>query len=536
MNANKSRFRGAFRVCAVLFSAVSVLVLTLLLSSCNGIMLPSKNVMNVDIGSILVQYQDSGGAGQTIAEESNFTGRYSGVSGAVMITSSSSSATGQVTGRAYNIYTGELLASVKDGEELGFIESFGIPSEQVAGIFYAYRDGAVYIYNEDGSVAVVVAYSADALSFESYENGFSFNGVDYYVINGFVLVGGFNSLESTYFRSSTEYLGRYYYVSDSSTFVFDESGKLIYQYIVPSYADDSFVYVLNNGNLLIQCIYQVIDGEEYDYIINDTRYKLMTYFVNIETGNESKSTLGYIVREMINSYYDENFTSVYDESVENMAVITEIENNRLDTNQQINHISLSNNLITLFSYDDVVKGALDVVRISEDRYIVYTSAGNILVDSAGRLIGQLNNYRCITEKYIVASGKIYDHDLVSLLDLSVDGYAYFDCIGDNIVLSRHNNGADEIYLFSGSAPVYLCDAEFYTTVYNGYLIKKVDKYSYYDEDGTHLVDSESLITWFSSNTDGDTTRVVGYAYASEEDIYHYYVLEYSNVENIIRER
>ena len=157
MNANKSRFRGAFRVCAVLFSAVSVLVLTLLLSSCNGIMLPSENVMNVDIGSILVQYQDSGGAGQTIAEESNFTGRYSGVSGAVMITSSSSSAPGQVTGRAYNIYTGELLASVKDGEELGFIESFGIPSEQVAGIFYAYRDGAVYIYNEDGSVDVMNA-------------------------------------------------------------------------------------------------------------------------------------------------------------------------------------------------------------------------------------------------------------------------------------------------------------------------------------------------------------------------------------------
>ena len=64
---------------------------------------------------------------------------------------------------------------------------------------------------------------------------------------------------------------------------------------------DNSVYILGNGNLLIQGLYSVADGEEFDYFYEDDtgRWKCFTYtaLFNIETGEVTEINPGYIIKD-----------------------------------------------------------------------------------------------------------------------------------------------------------------------------------------------------------------------------------------------
>lgn len=497
----------------------------MILSLCSCELLPdpnNKKPTKVTIDDLMQKQENQGGASQAIAEISSIRGVPEAISGNLLLTAE----VGEET-TVYHIYNLELarhLVSVPDTKSIGFVSSFLQNGKNAEGIYYVIHENVMFIYNSDGSEAIASYYSADGnYPIGDSLNGFSFNGVEYYVRDGFVVYEGDNPLESDYFNASVEYLGRHYYLEeDQAVFVFDALGQPVYEFHRPSYAEDCHIFVLGNGNVFIQYTYETIEGEDYDYIRNAIRHRVVSIFANLERGTVTNPVIEYLVGKMENAFTDKDFNKRYTDRVDNVALILDIDNHRIDENEPGRYIILSDSLIELVAMQDVVSGALDIVRISNNRNLVKTASGSLLVAGDCTVIGQLNNYRCITEKYIVTSGKIYDHDLKPLIDLSKDGYAYVTDVGDNIILSKVENNVLGLYLFKGEAPMFLGAYSDFIPCSEGYAMKEEGIYHYYDENGNRLVSTVNEIEWMDYfSAEGGKVNRVGYAISETGDVTYY---------------
>ncbi len=501
------------------------LAVVMILSLCSCNILPDPNIKSsakISIDDLMQKQENQNGASQTIAEIASIRGLPSAISGNLLLTAEADEET--TVYHIYNLEFARHLVSVPDTKEIGFVSSFLQNDKNAEGIYYVINENVMYIYNSDGTEAIASYYSENGqYPIGDSLNGFSFNGIEYYVRDGFVVYEGENPLESDYFNASVEYLDRHYYIEDDeAVFVFDALGQPIYEFHRPSYAEDCHIFVLGNGNLFIQYTYETIEGEEYDYIRNAIRHKVVSIFANLERGTVTNPAVSYLVGNIENAFTDEDFNTRYTDRVDNVALILDIDNRRIDENAPGRYIILSDNLIELVAMQDVVSGALDILRISYDRNLVKTASGSLLVAGDCTVIGQLNNYRCITEKYIVTSGKIYDHDLNPVIDLVEDGFAYVTDVGDNIILSKVENDILCLYLFKGGEPLLLGAYTDFIPCFEGYAMKEEDVYRYYDENGNRLLSTVNKIEWidYLATADGKVSHV-GYAVSQTGDVTYY---------------
>ncbi len=511
------KLRKALLVTLVLLACVFVLPL---LTSCEQITVGGSQ-KPITIDEVFTKHENTDYSNQKIETVYYISGTPVAISGDVLICEKE-----QSTINVYNLATETLISRVSGSEQVGFIGSYerasSIPDSSAttcAGIFYVIsgseENRKISIYSSDGKEALSVPYSEEDFELVTEDNAFSVNGTAYYVKDGQVLVEGYNPLESEYFSKSTEYHGCYYYLSEDRVFVFNGNGEIRYEYIVPSYASEANIFVLENGNVFVQYVYEVIEGEEYDYIKGAKKYKIVSILANIMQMTETMPSLDYIVNSIYNSYTTENFRDMFTVRVSNIARITEIKNNRIDTNEPSKYISLSDNLIELFSYFDIVNGALNISRVSNDRYLVSTATGNILVSGSSVVIGQVNNYKCITEKYILSGGRIYDHDLVMIYDLTIDGFTFYDTVGDNIILSKLVDEKTVYYLFDGNGTTEICSSESFSLGIEGYSVKNDDgSYSYYNEIGKFIAKTDGYVNWIYSN---EGKKYIGISYDSDGD-------------------
>ncbi len=524
---------------------LTLLLLTaLFLSSCSELVLPSVRGESVTIDEFLVKIENRQSAEQTIAGMPAMKGIPQRISGDVIITEETTD--GNPIVRLYNLLTGKLLRTIDDGHEVGFVSDHLNSPANAAGIYYMVHNDILYVCNADGSEAISTFYGkedggerddteGDDVSegslwpnvteglFTDSLNGFSFNGVNYFVRDGAIVFEGDHPLESSYFNASVEYGGLYYYIGEDLAFVFDEKGTLLYEYRLPSYAVLSNIFVLNNGNLFMQYAYTVIDGEEYDTVVGAEKYKLVSILANVEKRTETEPILSFFVVDCHNAFTDEDFHERYTEKVTNLATIIEIKNKRVDENALPRSIVLTDNLIELFSPNDIVTGAVNFQRISYDRYLVTTSAGSLLASGDGTVLGQLNNYLCITEKFIVTSGAVYDHDLNQIYVLSEEGYTYYTSVGNNIILSRILEEKAYLYLFSDNEPRLIGEVQDFLTCFEGYALKGDDeRYHYYNENAEELIATEGVIQWIYDKTEEGVSNHVGYIVDAEgnTDYYH----------------
>lgn len=512
-----------------------LLTATMIFSLCSCELLPDpskKTSASVTIDDLMQKQENRNGASQSIAEISSIIGVPRAVSGHLLMTVEESE-DGAVC-HIFNLDLAKKLISVPDTQSIGFVSSFLQNGKNAEGIYYLINENVMYVYNCDGTQALASYYSEDGYyPFADSLNGFSFNGIEYYVRDGFVVYEGDNPLESDYFNASVEYLGRHYYLKEEeAVFVFDSLGQPVYEFHRPSYAEDCRIFVLGNGNVFIQYTYETIEGEDYDYIRNAIRHKVVSIFANLERGTVTNPAIEYLVGKMENAFTDGDFDERYTDRVDNVALILDFKNSRIDENEPGRYIILSDSLIELVAMQDVVSGALDILRISYDRNLVKTASGSLLVAGDCTVIGQLNNYRCITERYIVTSGKIYDHDLTPLIDLAEGGYTYYTDVGDNIILSKAENGVLGLYLFKGGEPSFICEYADFTACYEGYAVKEGEVYRYYDENGGRIASTVSRIEWieYLVTVDGRVSRI-GYAVGNTGDV-TYYRLSYNAVDII----
>ena len=358
------------RVLPLVLAALMILSLT----SCSLLPDPTKKTTKVTIDDLMLKQENQNGASQTISEMKSIKGVPIAISGNLLLTSESLVVGGEMNtiSRVYNLALGKQLVSIADERSVGFVSQFLKNAKNAEGLYYVINENVMYIYNSNGTQAIASYYSEDgSYPIADTLNGFSFNGTEYYVRDGLVVYEGDNPLESDYFNASVEYLGRYYYLKeDEVVFVFDNLGKPMYEFHRPSYAEDSHIFVLGNGNVFIQYTYEVLEGEDYNFISHGKKHKIVSIFANIERNTVTEPVIDYLVSSMENAFTNEDFNKHYTERVDNVAQIIDITNKRIDENAPARYIVLSDNLIELFSMQDVVHGALDVIRISYDRNLV----------------------------------------------------------------------------------------------------------------------------------------------------------------------
>lgn len=518
--------------------AVSILlVCVFLFSSCSEILLPSNRTVSVSIDEFMVKVKDKEGSDQTISSMPAIIGVPRSVSGDVIITEETTGALPIV--RVYNLTSGKLLRTIDDGCPVGFVSDHLERPENASGIFYVNHFDIMYICSADGNEVISTYHdtehpslnegmsSPNAPIFTDSLNGFAYNGVEYFVRDGAVVYEEARPLESDYFNASVIYKDLYYYISDKLVFVFNGEGTLLYEYRLPSYAKNANIFVLQSGNIFVQYTYAAMEGEDYDFVWNNSKYKIVSILADVRKNSETMPILSFLVSDLRNDFTDADFYEHYTEKVTNMARVLPIKNKRLDENEPLQNVVLSNSLLELFSLFDVVTGALDITRVSEDRYLVTTSAGGLLMAGDGSLIGQLNNYRCITEKFILTSGAIYDHDLNLILDLIAEEYTYYTTVGANIILSKVEDQTVGLYLFTGETPRFLAEAATFHPCYEGYIVQTKEGYAYFDENSTHLRTVPGEIIWIYESCENDKYSRVGY-YLGKDGNVTYYRLQYTN--------
>ena len=515
-----------------------LLVCVLLFSSCSEIVLPSDRAVSVAIDEFMVKIENKEGANQTLFSMPEMFGVPRAVSGDVIITEEETENIPVV--RVYNLTSGKLLRTVDDGCPVGFISDHLENPENASGIFYVNHFNIMYICNADGEEIISTYHDVehpiedregkvpDAPIFSDSLNGFSYNGVEYFVRDGAVVYEEVNPLESDYFNASVVYKDLHYYISEKCVFVFDGEGALLYEYFLPSYAENSHIFVLQSGDVFVQYTYTAIEGEEYDFAWGEQKHKIVSILANVHKNSETLPILSFLVSDLRNDFTDEDFYERYTEKVTNMARVRHIQNKRVDENEPMQDVVLSNALLELFSLFDVVTGATNITRISEDRYLVTTAAGGLLMAGNGDRIGPLNNYSCITEKFILTSGAIYDHDLNPVLDLIQEEFTYYASVGNNIILSKVEDQTVGLYLFTGGEPVYLSDASGFHYCYEGYIVENADGFAYYDENGNHLRTVAGEIIWIYETVEKDLNTRVGY-YVTEDGTVTYYRLQFASV-------
>ncbi|MBQ7365354.1 MAG: hypothetical protein IJW46_07130 [Clostridia bacterium] len=506
-------------------------VLLVSATGCNLLPDPSGRRNSVTIDDLMLKQENQNGAGQTITAMGSMKGVPSAISGKLLITVDEM-LSGSVY-RVYNMETRKELARVSDTRKVGFLSSLLTDGTNIEGIYYIINENVMYIYNSDGTQAIASYYSVDgSYPLEDTLNGFSFNGTEYYVRDGMVIYEGDNPLESEFFNASVEYNGNHYYIeNEEAIFVFDPMGKTLYEFHRPSYAENAHIFVLGNGNVFIQYTYETVAGEAYDYILEGKQHKIVSILANIARGTVTEPVVDFLVVTIENAFTNDDFHTRYTERVNNVAQIVDIANKRIDENAPARYIILSDSLIELFSMQDVINGALDIIRISYDRNLVRTAAGSLLVAGDCTVIGQINNYRAITEKFIMTSGKIYDHDLNALFDLTASGYTYHDCVGDNIILTKVVDDTARLYLYTGSDFTYISDMANYISCFEGYAVSDGSSYRYFDENGKLLATTYESINWIYSDVDIAHATHVGYAHTAEGDI-EYYQLDFTPVDSL----
>ncbi len=234
-------------------------------------------------------------------------------------------------------------------------------------------------------------------------------------------------------------VGDYYYAyadinAKSSIYVYNASLLLVQQYQVPSYASGS-VWILNNGNLLIQYRYVtdfLADEDDYDVVANGGKYVLESYVLNVKNGKLKEADLEdwYVTdvtaRDVV-WYNDPEAgwdTDGFNADIENIAVASPIKDKLLDTAETAKkHVILSKKGKPGDVIDGYIAGmdASTLVMLTTNRFAVKNYAGKwYLLNEEGNNLGEIPNPATLVknEKYMVIGDRIYDYNLAMLYDVS----------------------------------------------------------------------------------------------------------------------
>lgn len=240
---------------------------------------------------------------------------------------------------------------------------------------------------------------------------------------------------------------KFYYdvVEDYESYVniYDASFKLVKKIVGPSDATTTSMFVLSDGNVLIQSIYPVVDGEGDIEFIQDgyngpvlVKYDLVTSVYNVETGETKAFDVNYMVNSLKNKL-DESFVETFvADKIDNLAKIVEIVDKKIDENNAV-YASVRTSDLRVIGYlgQEVAEQSDIATLVADNRFTVTDKSGKTyLINEKAEVIGEVSaNIMFQNGIFIDATHtKAYDTDL----NLKFDANSY----------AKYNRGREGLFL------------------------------------------------------------------------------------------
>ena len=306
-------------------------------------------------------------------------------------------------------------------------------------------------------------------------------------------IGRVSTLSNFNYNFSNIKSDNYYYQiqeGNGRAFIFDKSLNLVSSYFATGKYDEIDIYVMEDGNLLVQTITELMDEDkEYTYISNATKYEMKTYVVKAKDGKVSEKKFEYRINYLASATeVAEDQDIVVD--AENLAVLYAIEDGHLKNgNNDTMIVSLTNGLSIKGRLDQLINGQTPGTFISRiNGYVrIATPLGNKLATTEGEVLGDFS-YDNKNDSLFTRNGKIYDYSLKQLFDYTTEGYTYVGMMNNSVILTKEVEENTYTYRFDATmtTPKQLTTS----TTFFGY----VNQYMYYIRT---VVDGKNVYTYYN---------------------------------------
>ena len=296
-------------------------------------------------------------------------------------------------------------------------------------------DGKVYRIAEDGTIA---------------------HAFDWSELRGKPGTGMYRML-----HTGMEKVGEYYFNKIEGGFaILDAQLNTVVVYNTPYYIGlseemDVEPYCLANGNVLVQYVVMLdVMAEEYDLIMMGTKLDLRTVLVDAEKGKVKELDLDYMIEDIEYKEYNDDYW-FYGEKVENVAIISYLEDGQLDMNS-------ANWKLVALGNDGKVDGVIDDLipnmdnnglwHVATNRWIAGNKMGqSFLLNEKGDILGEVTgiNEEEMNASFFILNNKIYDWDLAVKYDMTENKIAYYEEMNHSILMV--NEDGETLLYANGTA-------------------------------------------------------------------------------------
>ncbi len=305
--------------------------------------------------------------------------------------------------------------------------------------------------------------------------------------------------------------GYYYQMSDRAFTAYDGQFGYLSHYEVPSYAMNTGLFLLNNGNVLAQYRVRLPDeADDYDLFVNGTKYDLVSKIVTVANGAVTDVELSFVVKALytVSALNETQFNSenCFSDGVENLAMLI-----HMDDAKALNETTSATECVLLSNEANVVKSlkmSADLVGIpypigngyfvcqtvSGAMAIYDVKANRVMTLHAANAMPLGNNW--ITEKaiYDMSGAVVYDLLATQAEIVGTHGaIAYLTEVRDGVrTVSVFANGAvTPLGTLSGDGATFdsfVCYGSYYYTYKTG------GKHTYYNANGQAILETDRALT------------------------------------------
>ena len=327
----------------------------------------------------------------------------------------------------------------------------------------------------------------------------------------------------------------YYQIQGNRAYIFDKSLNLVTAHYVTGDYDSLRIYVMENGNLLVQTTLELMDEDKnYTYIYEGKKYEMKTYIVDAEDGDVTEKKFEYRIGNFVSASALKGEGITVD--AENVAYLYPIEDERLSmNNNDCMVVSITNKLKVKGRFDQMINGQIPGSAFETvNGYLIYrTAAGNKLVKTNGEEVGYIA-YETKNDSFFSKNGKFYNFELAMIFDYNTEGYSIVRWMNNSVILSKVVEDKTYYYRFDTSmtTPKQITTS---TTNYHNisnyiYAISTVvdakTVYTYYNEKDEVLsaLPSTALVTLRANNADEECAIFTASIYSPEQDAWftHFY--------------
>ncbi len=335
--------------------------------------------------------------------------------------------------------------------------------------FTVVSEGEITLYGPDGASVATAKSGADISARGEY---LLLDHTRIFKLDGDKLVEG--AMKVKYMSALPECdfsYGEYYVDVDSDAFtVYDGNFNIKDVVYVPSYAETSYMTMLENGNIFYQYIVELpADAEEYDVFINSDKYELHTFLYNLKKAKLEEIECKYVVRSVINDMVGGFGASIELKKADNLAVATPIVDGNVETDREgYKYYVLSNNGEIKGELKTLVAGTMATLPLGEGLFYSFTYSGDgYLTDKKGNMLAEdpygeagiaSAMFGSSELKLVLIDDVIYDRKLTVVFDGKESGYSADSSLYTStgvILMSKYVEGEREyaVYTADGLKPL-----------------------------------------------------------------------------------